>query len=114
MTALAAATAFLVFVTGLYAAQIVWLARQPGERINLTTALVWQAGFYLCWIPFTALVWRLTAAWSPVTLSWPRILVQHAAVASAVAVAHSLTVIGVAAIALVLLCRIVQRGIVLA
>lgn len=90
------ATVFWLFVTFLYVAQIMWLASRPGERINLGTALVWQAGFYLCWIPFTVLVWRFASSWSPAVLGWPRYLSRHVGLATAAAALHSILVIGVA------------------
>lgn len=92
-----AAGAFWIFVTALYAAQIVWLASQPGERINLWTALVWQGGFFLAWIPVTVLIWNVTPAWSPATLGWARYLVRHLTLAATVAIGHSLIVMGLAA-----------------
>ena len=95
-----AATVFWLFVTALYVAQIAWLASRPGERINLGIALAWQAGFYLCWIPFTVLVWRVASAWSPAALGWARYLIRHVGLATIAAVAHSVLTIGVATLTL--------------
>lgn len=72
------AAAFWTFITALSCAQIYWLAQRPGERINLRVALVWQVAFYLLWIPFTDLVWRMAARWPALDLPWARWIPVHA------------------------------------
>ena len=91
-----ASTAFWIFVTALFVVQIWSLARTEGAQINFRSALVWQAGFYLLWIPMTVLVWRLTAAATPSTRGWPRYLLQNAALLIVVALIHSLLLLGLA------------------
>ena len=85
---MAAVAAFWLFVALLYAGQIWWLSKQPGERINLRGALAWQATYYLAWAPFTLLIWRITADWLPERFGWPRYLARHGALCLAIAVAH--------------------------
>ena len=88
---MAAVAAFWLFVALLYAGQIWWLSKQPGEHINLRGALAWQATYYLAWAPFTLLIWRITADWLPERFGWPRYLARHAALCLAIAVAHLTT-----------------------
>jgi sensor histidine kinase YesM len=92
-----AATAFWLVASGLYVAQVWWLATRPGERINLTSALVWTGGYYITWLPLTLLIWRVSAGWAPSALGWPGFLTRHLALGLAMAVAHSVMVIGLAA-----------------
>ncbi|HUR21729.1 MAG TPA: histidine kinase [Vicinamibacterales bacterium] len=92
----AASTVFWIFVTALFAFQMWSLASTEGVRINFRSVLVWQAGFYVLWIPMTVLVWRLTAAATPSLLGWPRYLLQNAGLLILVSVVHSLLVMGVA------------------
>src|SRR4051812_19275685 len=89
----AAVVAFWVFVAVLYDGQILWLSRMPGERIDLRAAFAWQTTYYLLWIPFTLIVWRVTAGWIPESSrGWPRIVARHLPVFAAVALAHFITV----------------------
>jgi two-component system, LytTR family, sensor kinase len=60
----AAVAAFWAFMTAMYAAQMIWLASIPGERIELRPAIAWQATYYAVWIPFTIAVWRVSGDWS--------------------------------------------------
>jgi signal transduction histidine kinase len=59
-----AVTSFWIFITAMYAAQMVWIAQIPGERVNLRAALAWQATYYALWIPFTVVVWRVSSPWA--------------------------------------------------
>ena len=88
-----AVASFWAFVALLYSGNLWWLSTRPGERINLRAALIWQAGYYLTWIPYTLIVWRVSREWLPETLGWGRFLLRHAALFAAVVVAHTLTVI---------------------
>lgn len=87
------AVAFWSFVTLLYGLQIWWLARQPGESIQLWRALVWQTTFYLSWIPFTVAIWDLTRRWDPSALGWKGLLARHGAAMLAVSVVQTLVVV---------------------
>ena len=89
----AASAVFWLFVTGLFVAQIWWLASLPGERINLKSALVWQAGFYLWWIPLTVLVWQATAAAMPSAVGWTRYLLRNTGLWLIMSVVHAALVI---------------------
>src|SRR3954452_15199295 len=85
--------AFWIFVAVLYDGQLLWLSRMPGERIDLRAAFAWQTTYYLLWIPFTLIVWRVSAGWIPESSRrWPRILARHVPVFAAVALAHFVTV----------------------
>jgi LytS/YehU family sensor histidine kinase len=84
-----AVTLFWLFVAALYSGQLWWISRQPGERITLGPAIAWQFAYYLAWVPFTLLVWRVTAGWLPESSGgWPRYLLKHVPVFAGVAVAH--------------------------
>ena len=88
-----AAAGFWVFVSVMYAAQIWWLSRLPGERIDVRSAITWQTTYFLLWIPFTLLVWRIAAAWVPESPGgWARILLRHAPLFVLVASAHFVAV----------------------
>ena len=85
----AAVAVFWIFVAALFAGQMWWLSFQPGERISLRGVLGWQVPYYLLWIPFTLVIWRITDGWLPETSSgWPRFVGRHAAVCAAVSVLH--------------------------
>jgi two-component sensor histidine kinase len=89
----AVVTAFWVFVALLYAGQLLWLSRVPGEKIDLRPVITWQTTYYLLWIPLTLLVWRATAGWIPESRrDWPRIAARHLALVAAVALAHFIAV----------------------
>jgi two-component system LytT family sensor kinase len=86
-----AAVGFWLFVSVMYAGQIWWLSSMPGERIMLRAAIAWQTTYYLLWIPFTMLVWRVTADWMPDTASgggWTRVLLRHVPLFVLVTLAH--------------------------
>src|SRR5215213_813693 len=88
-----AAAGFWLFVSVMYAAQIWWLARLPGERIDVRSAIVWQTTYFLLWIPFTLIVWRVTAAWMPASQGgWTRMLMRHVPLFAAVAGVHFIAV----------------------
>ena len=84
--------AFWTFVATLYGLQIWWMSTVPGERINLPMALTWQGVYYLTWIPFTLLIWRVTREWRPEDPGWLRFFGRHAGLAVAVAVVHTVVV----------------------
>jgi hypothetical protein len=91
-----AAAAFWVFVSIVYAGQIWWLSRVPGERINVRQVLTWQTTYFLLWIPLTVMVWRLTSSWMPDSSGgWTRMLLRHAPVFVAAAAAHFVLVAAV-------------------
>ena len=56
-----AAAGFWLFVSVMYAGQIWWLSRLPGEQINVRQAITWQTTYFLLWITLTLLVWRMTS-----------------------------------------------------
>lgn len=91
-----AAIVFWTFIAVLYGLQILWLSTMSGENFNVQRALVWQGAFYLGWIPLTLLIWRVTPAWLPDTLGWPKFLLYHGALVSAMAVLHTALVLAVA------------------
>lgn len=88
--------AFWSLLALVYATQIWWLARRPGERFNVWAALVWQCAFYLTWTPFTLLVWRLTRGWLVETLGRLRFVLRHLALAVAIGAAHVVTYVAIA------------------
>jgi len=87
------AIAFWGFITLLYGLQIWWLARQPGESIQLWRALVWQTTFYLTWIPLTVAIWELSRRWDPAALGWRRLLARHAAAVLVVSLVQSVVIV---------------------
>ena len=82
--------AFWTFVSALYAAQIVWMASQPGERINLPQILTWNTTYYLTWIPLTLLVWRVARDWAPGSMGGPALLLRHLTLATVVILVHGI------------------------
>ncbi|MEZ5318061.1 MAG: histidine kinase [Vicinamibacterales bacterium] len=86
------ASAFWTLITVLYDVQIWLLASQPGEQIRLRAAIAWQSVFYLAWIPFTVLLWRLTPRWDPGRIGWTRFLGLHLAGALVVSILHAILV----------------------
>jgi hypothetical protein len=94
-----AAAGFWLFVSMMYAGQIWWLSRLPGEQINVRAAITWQSTYFLLWIPLTLLVWRITSGWMPESSGgWARMLLRHAAVFAAVAPLHFMAVTAVSAL----------------
>jgi sensor histidine kinase YesM len=91
-----AVAAFWSFVAFLYATQLWWLINSRGERINLRAALTWQVTYYLVWIPFTLLIWRVTRHWLPERWGWTRWIFSHLALALAIGIGQSLVVVGIA------------------
>jgi two-component system, LytTR family, sensor kinase len=92
----AAAAGFWVFVSVMYAGQIWWMSRLPGEQINVRQAITWQATYFLLWIPLTLLVWRVTSEWTPESSGgWVRMLLRHVPVFVLVAACHFISVAGV-------------------
>jgi two-component system, LytTR family, sensor kinase len=84
-----AAASFWAFIALLSGLQIWWLARQPGESLQVYRAIVWQSAFYLWWIPFTAGLWRVSIRWDPLALGVRRFLTLHLAVITGVVFAHA-------------------------
>ena len=72
-----AVTGFWIFIAVMYAAQILWIAQIPGERVNVRASLAWQSSYYAVWIPFTVLVWKVSGAWlADANRSWTRFLLH--------------------------------------
>ena len=84
-----AVTAFWIFVSIVYTAQIWWISQTPGEMVNVRQAVTWQSAYFLLWIPLTLIVWRITAEWTPETSGgWSGMLLRHTPVFFATAAAH--------------------------
>src|SRR5215210_2846669 len=89
----AAAAGFWLFVAAMSAAQIVWIAQTPGQRVDLREAIAWQLAYFVAWIPFTIAVWHVTSGWLPEQMGgWLRILIAHVPMFAAVALAHTFVV----------------------
>ena len=94
-----AAAGFWLLVSVMYAGQIWWLSRLPGEQINVRQAITWQTTYFLLWIPLTLFVWRVTSGWLPESSGgWARMLLRHVPVFALVAPCHFLSVAGVSAL----------------
>lgn len=88
-----AASGFWLLVTALSAAQMVWIARAPGQWVDLGQTLRWQAAYFVGWIPFTVAVWWGTWGWLPERFGGSaRLLLVHLPVATVVSLAHSFVV----------------------
>jgi len=95
-----AAAGFWLFVSIVYAGQIWWLSKLPGENINIRSALTWQTTYFVLWIPLTLVVWRVTSGWMPESSGgWTRMLLRHAPI---FAITASLHFVSVAAVSQVL------------
>src|SRR5687767_11401735 len=85
----AAATGFWLFVAVMSAAQILWIAQMPGQRVDMRGAMAWQSAYFVAWIPFTIAVWHVTRGWLPERFGgWLRLLLAHLPVFAGVALAH--------------------------
>jgi len=93
----AAAVSFWAFIALLSCLHVWWLARQPGETLQVSHAIIWQIAFYLWWIPFTVGLWRVAIRWDPAPLGVKRLLALHLAVMTGVVLAHAAAVTLVAA-----------------
>jgi two-component system LytT family sensor kinase len=88
-----AAAGFWLFVAAISAAQIVWIAQTPGQRIDVRGAMAWQTAYFVAWIPFTMAVWQLTHGWLPDRFGgWLRLLIAHVPLFVGVALAHAILV----------------------
>jgi LytS/YehU family sensor histidine kinase len=82
-----------VFVAVMSAAQILWIAQTPDQRIDVRGAMAWQSAYFVAWIPFTIVVWQVTRGWLPERFGgWLRLLIAHLPVFAGVALAHPLVV----------------------
>jgi two-component system, LytTR family, sensor kinase len=89
----AAAAGFWLFVAAMSAAQIVWIAQTPGQQVNLRGAMAWQTTYFVAWIPFTIVVWRVTRGWLPERFGGGlRLLFAHLGLFIIVALAQTLLV----------------------
>ena len=89
----AAAAAFWLFVAAMSAAQLVWIAQGPGQRVDVPEAVSWQTAYFVAWIPVTIAVWHLTRGWLPERFGgWLPLLAAHVPVAAAVALIQTLLV----------------------
>src|SRR5918996_2271064 len=89
----ASAAGFWLFVTAASAAQIVWVAQTPGQRVNVRWAIAWQSAYFIAWIPFTIAVWHVTRGWLPERFGGSlRLLTAHLPMFAAVALAHTFAV----------------------
>jgi len=85
-----AAAGFWLFVAAVSAAQLLWIARTPGQRVDVRVTLAWQSAYFMAWIPVTVMVWRITRGWLPDQFGgWIRYAAAHLPVIAAVAVAHA-------------------------
>ena len=84
-----AAVGFWVFVAAMSTAQTMWLARTPGQSVNIRAALSWQIAYFGAWIPTTIVVWSFTRKWLPERFGgWPRVFFAHLPLLAAVAIAQ--------------------------
>lgn len=89
----AAAAGFWLFVAAMSAAQIVWIAQTPGQRVDMRGVMAWQTAYFVAWIPFTIAVWRVTRRWLPEPFGgWLRLLIAHVLMFAAIALAHTFVV----------------------
>ena len=86
---------FWLLLAVIYASQMALVAPRPPVRI-FRTQLTWQSVYYLLWVPFTLLIWRVTRDWEIERLGWPRLLAMHVAFAVAVAVTHASLLVAIA------------------
>ncbi|MGH9311493.1 MAG: sensor histidine kinase [Vicinamibacterales bacterium] len=92
-TVWAAAAGFWLFVAAMSAAQILWIAQTPGQRVDVRRAMAWQTAYWVAWIPFTVGVWHVTRGWLPGRFGgWPKLLIAHVAMFAAVALTHTFLV----------------------
>jgi two-component system, LytTR family, sensor kinase len=81
----AAAVGFWMFVAAVSVAQTMWLARTPGQRVDMRSAIAWQVAYFVTWIPITIAVWSLTREWLPERFGGLlRVLLAHLPVLAAV------------------------------
>jgi two-component system, LytTR family, sensor kinase len=84
------AAGFWLFVAAISAAQLAWIAQNPGQRMDRREAISWQTAYFVAWIPVTIAVWRVTREWLPERFGgWPRVLVAHLPVLATAALSHA-------------------------
>jgi sensor histidine kinase YesM len=89
----AAATGFWLLLAAMSAAQMIWMAQTPGQRVNVRGAIAWQTAFIVAWIPLTIAVWHIAGGWLPERFGgWLRLMMAHVLLFAAVAFAHALVV----------------------
>src|SRR5215210_5984827 len=89
----AGAAGFWLFVAGISAAQVVWMAQTPGQHLDVRRAMAWQTTYFITWIPFTIAVWHVTRGWLPERFGgWLRLLIAHVPMFAAVALGHTFVV----------------------
>jgi sensor histidine kinase YesM len=89
----AVSAGFWLFVVAISTAQLFWIARTPGQRVDLHETLTWQISYFVAWIPITVMVWRATRGWLPDQFGgWMRYLMAHLPVLIAVGIVHTLLV----------------------
>ena len=80
---------FWTFVALLYTLQLVYISRQPNERIVLHTALIVSLSYYLCWIPVTVAIWTFSRDWVPGGMRLRALAGRHFVLAVGMVLLHS-------------------------
>lgn len=83
------ATLFWSFVAALYAAQLWYLTRQPGENIPFWPAFTVTLSYYLSWIPLTVPVWVIARTWTPGDVAPLALTSRHLGLAITVVFTHT-------------------------
>jgi two-component system LytT family sensor kinase len=90
-----AATLFWLFVTILLCAQI-WLLAQA-EAMDVRRVLIWQATFYLAWIPITVAIWQAVGRWRPEERGRAVVIGTHLLAWLLIGALHTVVVVVIAA-----------------
>jgi two-component system LytT family sensor kinase len=93
-----AATLFWAFISILLCAQIWWIAQQPGESIAVRRTLIWQATFYLAWIPLTVAIWQAVARWRAEDRGRAVVIVTHLLACLLIGMVHTVVVVVIASV----------------
>ena len=80
---------FWTFVALLFTLQLVYVSRQPNERIDLQAALAVSVAYYLCWIPTTVAVWTFSRDWVPGSMKLSALAARHFVLAVGLVLLHS-------------------------